>query len=103
GAPWLTRVRKTRGDGTHVGISISVVEVIDGDVPIHQDGLLDQALPEYLSKEVDILLRAAGAQRDVMNALHEARHRVLPRSMGYKCRFNFGAHQSSAQDHGGKF
>src|SRR3989442_13456237 len=77
GSPRLARVRKTRGDGTHVGIGISVVEVIDGDASIHQDGLLDQPLPEYLGKEVDILLCAAGAQRDVVNALHETFHGLL--------------------------
>ena len=77
GAPRLPRVRKTRRDRTDVGVGIAVVEVIDGDVSIHQDGLLDQPLPEYLGKEVDILLRAAGAQRDVVNALHEACHGLL--------------------------
>src|SRR5882672_1627835 len=77
GAPRLAGVRKTRGDGTHVGIGISVIEVIDGDASIHQHGLLDEALPEYLGEEVDILLRAAGAQRNVMNALHEACHWLL--------------------------
>jgi len=74
GTPRLARVRKTRGDGTHVGIGISVIEMIDGDTPIHQDGLLDQPLPEDLGEEIEILLRAAGAQRDVMNALHQACH-----------------------------
>ena len=77
GASRLPRVRKTRSDRTDVGVGVAVVEVIDGDVSIHQDGLLDQPLPEYLGKEVDILLRAAGAQRDVVNALHQALHGTL--------------------------
>src|SRR5437588_4324729 len=74
GAPRLARVRKTGRDGTHVGIGVAVIEVIDGNVSVHQDGLLDQPLAEYLSEEVDVLLRAAGAQRDVVNALNQALH-----------------------------
>src|SRR5262245_25901053 len=77
GAPRLPRVRKTRGDRTDVGVGIAVIEVIDRDVAIHQNGLLDQPLPENLSEEVDILLRAAGAQRDVVHTLHEACHGIL--------------------------
>src|SRR5262245_14644803 len=67
-APRLARVRKTRRDRTDVGVGVAVVEVIDRDVSIHQDGLLDQPLPQHLGKEVDILLGAARAQRDVVNA-----------------------------------
>src|SRR6185503_19319335 len=81
GAPRLPRVRKTGRDRTDVGIGIAVVEVVDGDVSIHQDGLLDQPLPEYLGKEVDILLRTAGAQGDVVHALHEACHGLLQTSI----------------------
>src|SRR5204863_7105629 len=32
---------------------------------------------EDLGKEIDVLLRAAGAQRDVVNALHKALHGTL--------------------------
>src|SRR5206468_13107322 len=77
GAPRLARVRKTRGDRTDVGIGVAVVEVIDRDVAVHQDGLLDQPLPEDLCEEVDILLCAAGAQRDVVSTLQKALHGIL--------------------------
>src|SRR5438309_935978 len=70
----FARVRKTGGDRTDVGVAVAVIEMIDGDVPIHEDGLLDEPLPEDLGEELDILLRAAGTQRDVVNALNQALH-----------------------------
>jgi hypothetical protein len=36
--------------------------------------LLDQALTQNLRKEIDIFLRTAGAQRDVVNAFEKAFH-----------------------------
>src|SRR5262249_53751102 len=52
GATRLPRVRETRGDRADVRVAIAVVEVIDRNAPIHQDGLLDHALPEYLREEI---------------------------------------------------
>src|SRR5262249_41407204 len=40
GASRFTRVRKAGGNRTHIGVRISVVEVIDRDASVHQDGLL---------------------------------------------------------------
>src|SRR5207248_5557543 len=74
GAARLARVRKAGGDRADVGIRVPVVEVINGNAAIHQDGLFDQSLPEHLGEEIDVLLRAAGAQRDVVHALQETRH-----------------------------
>src|SRR5262245_24843571 len=77
GTARFARVREARGDGTDVGIAIAVIEVVDGDVSVHQHGLLDEPLPENLGEEIDILLRAAGAERDVVNAPNETVHGLL--------------------------
>src|SRR5262249_56055552 len=61
----LARIRKAGGDRADICVAVSVIEVIDGDVAVHQHGLLDHPLPEDAGEEVDVLLRAAGAQRDV--------------------------------------
>src|SRR5262249_7265654 len=74
GAARLARVGKTGGDGADVGVAVPVIEVVDRDVAVHQDGLLHQPLCENRGEEIDILLRAAGAQRDVVNVLNQALH-----------------------------
>ena len=35
---------------------------------VEEDGLLDQPLSQHLGQEIDVLLRATRAQRNVMNA-----------------------------------
>jgi hypothetical protein len=42
--------------------------VIDRDAAVHQHRLLDEALTEHGGEEVEILLRPAGAEGDVMDA-----------------------------------
>ena len=60
-------VRKRRQHRANLGVRVGVVQMIVSVAAVEQDRLLDQALAEDFRDEVDVLLRAAGAQRDVMN------------------------------------
>ena len=57
-----------------VGVAIAVVEVVDGNAPVEQHVLLDQALPEHAGAEIHILLGRPRAQGDVMDAFDERAH-----------------------------
>ena len=46
---------------------------------VEQDSLLDQSQAQHLCEKVDVVLRAAGAQRDVMEAIdNRLRHGSSP-------------------------
>ena len=71
-------IGKTGGDRTGFGVGVAVVEVVDGDVPVQQHGLLDQALTQHTGEEIDIGLRRARAERDVVDACDQRVHARLP-------------------------
>jgi hypothetical protein len=48
---------------------ISLVEVIHGTATVEQHGGLEEALPDHLGDEVDVLLGAVDANGDVVQAL----------------------------------
>jgi hypothetical protein len=73
-------VGKRGGNRSDLSVSVSPIEVIDRDPPVHQHCLLDEPLPEDLRVKIQILLCRAGAQRDVVDALNEGGHTAPPES-----------------------
>ena len=64
--PRLAAVRKRRHDGAGLQIGVRVVQVIDGNRSVHQNGLFRHAQPYYLREKIHVFLCAARTSRDVM-------------------------------------
>ena len=79
-------IRKRRQDQSDLGVRVAVVEVVVRVAAIEEDRLLDQPQAEHLRDEVDVLLRAVRAQRDVVQAFHEIRHVSSPAFLSRCCR-----------------
>jgi hypothetical protein len=78
--PSRLAVGEAREDRREVADPVGVVEVVDRDLAVEEDGLLDAAEAEQADVEVVILLRAADAERQVMGA---ADHRGLEHLLRY--------------------
>ena len=63
GDPPIGERRQHRAD---LGVRVAVIEVVVRVPAVEEDRLLDQPQAEHLRDEVDVLLRAARAQRDVV-------------------------------------
>src|SRR5262249_52837395 len=64
----LPAVREARHHGTGLDIRVGVVEVVNGNLAVHQDGLFRHAKTHNSREEIDILLRSARAEGDVVIA-----------------------------------
>ncbi len=70
-APWEAGGQVARRAG-----GIRKIQVIDGFFSVIQQRALDQVHAQDLDEEVDITLRCAGAQRDVMQTLNAISHKA---------------------------
>src|SRR6266581_3993187 len=64
-------IRKHCHHRPDIGVRVRIVQMVMGVPAVEQNGLLDQAQTQYRGEEVDILLRAACAQRDVMETFDD--------------------------------
>src|SRR6185503_5427876 len=69
-------VREAGQDRTGIGVGVAVIEVVNGNAAVHEDGLLHEALAEDLREEVHVLLCPAGTERDVMDAVQPRVHSI---------------------------
>ena len=57
-----------RGHGrSRLGLSVGVIEVVVSVAAVKQNGLFDQALTDHLREEIDVFLRTAGADHNVVS------------------------------------
>jgi hypothetical protein len=61
-------IGKSRHHGAGLGVRVGVVEMVMRITAVEPNSLLDQPLAHDSGEEIDILLRAAGARREVVNS-----------------------------------
>ena len=78
---WPSRnpsVGERRQNRSDFRVGVRVIQMVVRVSAVEQDGLFDQPKAEHLREEVDVFLRAAGAERDVVDAANDrVRHASL--------------------------
>jgi len=78
GPSGLAAVRKRGHHRAWLEVRVGVVQMIDGNGPVHQHGLLGHSQADYLSEKVHVFLRATRASRDVVvpsqGVIHRPQH-----------------------------
>src|SRR5215467_5713688 len=68
GAP--TSLKPAVWEGRHnrarLNVGVRIIEVVDGNLPVHEDSLLRHAKADDLREEIDVILSAARASGDVV-------------------------------------
>src|SRR5580704_7657440 len=90
----LTPLFLAVGEGGHhrtrLGVLVGIVQVVNRNLAIHEDGLLHHAQAKNLGEKVDILLGSAGTRGDVVDACYWVVH----------CNFSFGPSSSMTATEG---
>ena len=66
-----------------LGVRIGVVQMVDRNGAVHQNGLLDHPQTDYLREKIDVLLGSACTRGDVVDACYVILHRSSPVVLNY--------------------